>query len=93
MRRMKRRLQARCLALEEENIENPPRLFMRSYESNETVEPQSQPPIEEQSTQGDLSSTNIPTIDNQPMPPFPFSKERSHNSCSYAIKAISLWSQ
>jgi len=37
---MKRLLQARFLALEEEEMKIRPRPFMRSYRSNETVKPQ-----------------------------------------------------
>jgi len=44
-------------------IQPPP--FMRSYQSNETAEPQQQPPIEEKSIKGDSSSTDNPATNNQ----------------------------
>jgi len=78
-RRIKRLLQDRNLALEEEEIEIRPRTFMRSYQSNETTELQKQPPIEEPSTQKDPSLIDLPATNNQPMPPIPSSKEKKPN--------------
>jgi len=66
---MKRLLQAHSFALEEEEMENRPRPFMRSYQSNKTAEPHQQPLIEEQPTKGDSSSTDILITDTHPMPP------------------------
>ena len=43
-------IQTHSLTLKEEEIEIRPRMFMRSYQSNETTELQKQPPIEEPST-------------------------------------------
>jgi len=63
-RRMKRLLQSCCLALEEEEMENWPRPFTRSYRTNEIAEPHQQPSIEEKSTQEDSSLIDIPATDN-----------------------------
>ena len=73
---MKRLLQSRSLALEEEEMEIRPRPFMRSYWSNETAEPYQQPSIEEKSTQEDASLIDISATDHQPMPPIPSPKEK-----------------
>jgi len=54
---MKRLLQARSLALEEEETDNRPRLFMRFYQSNKTAEQPQQPQVEEQSTK--MNSSNF----------------------------------
>ena len=42
-RQLKRLLQARSLALEEEEMEHRPLQYMRFYRSNETAEPHQQP--------------------------------------------------
>ena len=82
MEQMKRFLQAHSFTLEEEEMENRPRLFMRIYQSNKTTEKPQQPPVEEQSTKRD--SSNFQTTINQEqsldkvmnsMPPIPISKK------------------
>ena len=72
---MKRFLQTHSLALGEEEMENRPRLFMRSYRSNEIAKPHQQPSIEEKSTKGDASLIDLSATDNQFMPPIPSSKK------------------
>ena len=64
-RRMRRLLQACCFALEEEEMEIRPQLFLRSYRLNETAESQHQPPIEKKSTKRDSSSSDNPATNNQ----------------------------
>ena len=52
---------------------------MRSFRSNETVELQQQPPIEEPSTQKDSSLIDLLASNNQPIPPIPSPKEEKSN--------------
>ena len=61
----KRLLKAHRLDLEEEETEIRLPPVMRSYRSNKIAETQQQTPIEEKSTKGDSSSTDIPTTNNQ----------------------------
>jgi len=99
-RRMRRLLQARNLALEEEEMENRSRPFMRSHQSNKTTEQHQQPLVEEQSIKRD--SLNLQATISQAqsldeviklIPSIPNSKKSSQNSCQYAIKMSSLWNQ
>ena len=79
---MKRLLQAHSFDLEEDEMENQPRLFMRFYQSNETAKPHQQPPVEEQSTKRDSSNfqatiNHAQSLDEvmKPMPSISSSKE------------------
>ena len=74
-RRMKRLLQARSLALEEEEIENRPQSFIKSYRSNEIAKPHQQPQIEKQLTKKTSLLIDLLATNNQPMPPISISKE------------------
>ena len=76
---MKRLLQARSLALEEEEMKIRPRPFIRSYRSNKTKELQQQLPIEDPSTQEDSLLIDLPATNNQPMPLVPSPKEEKSN--------------
>jgi len=60
---MKRLLQAYSLALEEEEMKNRPQPFMRSHQSNKTVEQHQQPQVEKQSTK--KNSSNLQVIISQ----------------------------
>jgi len=82
---MKRLLQAHSLPLVEE-MENGPRPYMRSHQSNKTAEQHQQPPVEEQSTKKDSSSLQAIISQAQSfdevmkhMPPIPSPKEEKPN--------------
>jgi len=88
---MKRLLQAHCLALEEEEMENQPRLFMRSYRSNETAEPQPQSPIKD-SQPGEVHHQLTylqPTISLFHL----FLVQKKRNQNSYATEVSLQWNQ
>jgi len=79
---MKRFLQAHSLALEEEEMENQLRSYMKIYQSNETVKPHQQLPVEELLIKSNSLNLQVTISEAQsldevmkPMPPIPTSKE------------------
>ena len=88
-----RTLKVRSFALEEEKMENRPRLFMRFYQSNETAKPHQQPPAEEQSTKRD--SLNLQAAISQAQSLDEVMKHIPHISSSKEEKPqlVLLWNQ